>query len=83
MGGGKVSVVGCLFLESVPILSIWQVFWLALFRPCLPMRLWRRTVTYLIGLQTLELTAAGLRRTLTCFPFHTPGGDQNGRKNTK
>ncbi len=30
-----------------------------------------------------ELTAAGLRRTLTCFPFHTPQGDQIGCKSTK
>jgi hypothetical protein len=32
---------------------------------------------------TLELTAAGLRRTLTGFPLGTLAGDQIGRKNTK
>lgn len=34
--GCKLSFVGCLFLESVPILSIWQVFWLALLGPVFP-----------------------------------------------
>jgi hypothetical protein len=73
-----------LLLESKTdaFLSIWQVFWLT--RSALSSHATMASHSDVTDwASTLELTAAGLRRTLTGFPFHTLPGDQNGGKSTK
>ena len=63
-------------------LTIWQVFWLTLSTPSshTTMAPYSDVADWV---STLELTAAGLRRTLTGFPLGALAGDQIGCKNTK
>lgn len=70
-------MVGCFSSKAKPMfLAIWQVFWLALqARSSHATMALHSDVTDWTS--TLELTAAGLRRTLTGFPLSALDGRPN------